>query len=212
MRAGNFLANIVRGDCAWDLDEDSVESIDLLIPTDMMGNSQWQLNVRNGSATVDLTVHVGFMVKCFPQAATPKGSITVTPDAGADTFTCVAHGLLIGDGVVFSGTGGGVVAGTTYYVITTADADTFQISADRGGSAFDVANATENTCAIAAEFMELTSFAVERFAGATSTAPVGGLYGVVLTGLAPNQTVRLYLAKSAPTAAAFRAYAELRSC
>jgi hypothetical protein len=60
--------------------------------------------------------------------------------------------------------------------------------------------------------MELTSFAVERFAAATSTAPVGGLYGVVLTGLAPNQTVRLYLAKSAPTAAAFRGYAELRSC
>lgn len=60
--------------------------------------------------------------------------------AATDTITKTAHGLEVGQGVIFtSGTGfTGLSAGVTYYVVTVPSADTFKISATQGGSAISV--------------------------------------------------------------------------
>jgi hypothetical protein len=53
-------------------------------------------------------------------------------------FTSVGHGLAIGDRVSFTTTGAlptGLVAGTTYYVLTVPTADTFTVAATTGGTA-----------------------------------------------------------------------------
>jgi hypothetical protein len=60
----------------------------------------------------------------------------VTASAATDTFTRAAHGLRVGDPVVFSGlTGGaGITAGTTYYVVSVPSANTFKVSVGPPGS------------------------------------------------------------------------------
>jgi hypothetical protein len=60
----------------------------------------------------------------------------VTASAATDTFTRAAHGLRVGDSVVFSGlTGGaGITAGTTYYVVSVPSANTFKVSVGPPGS------------------------------------------------------------------------------
>lgn len=66
----------------------------------------------------------------------PEGTLT----ASGSTITSTAHGLVAGQPVRFSNTGGalptGLTAGTTYYVISTSlTANTFQVSATPGGTA-----------------------------------------------------------------------------
>lgn len=57
--------------------------------------------------------------------------------AATDTLTKAAHGLVVGQLVQFvSGTGfTGLVAGTNYFVVATPTADTFKVSATKGGTA-----------------------------------------------------------------------------
>jgi len=65
-------------------------------------------------------------------------TITCTMNDSGDTVTCTSHGLGIHDRITFTGTTGGVVVGTTYYVVTVADDDTFQFSATLGGDVFTI--------------------------------------------------------------------------
>lgn len=68
-------------------------------------------------------------------------TVTVTAiEADDETATATAHGLLPGDKVVFTSlTGGtGLTVGTIYYVKTVASADTFTVSATRGGAAVGI--------------------------------------------------------------------------
>ena len=71
-----------------------------------------------------------------------------------DIFTSVAHGLVSGDAVRFESANhgdkniptpalpGGIVAGTTYFVIATGlTADAFKVSATSGGAALDITTA-----------------------------------------------------------------------
>jgi hypothetical protein len=65
-----------------------------------------------------------------------NGTFTVTIATPA-VFTRTAHGLAVGDAVVFSTTGAlptGLTAGTTYWVSNVVDANTFRVSATKGGS------------------------------------------------------------------------------
>lgn len=137
-------------------------------------------------------------------------TVTSTQDAAA-TFTCTDdHGLSIGDAIVFSGDGGGVTAGNVYYVIATSTTKVFQVSTTRGGSAFNVdADNETNTFHIVDEFFALTSFDIPKFSAGTTTAPVAGLVSKVITGFG-HYGGRINFEKSAATAAAFFAYAEIR--
>ena len=206
---------LFRGKLDWTLNEDSMEVLDTGT-LDVGTQENVLICVRNGSPTVDLVVNVGHMAACYPATTSPTGAVAVTDTtAGATkTFTAAAHGLHIGDAVVFTGDGGGVTAGTVYYVITTADADTFQVSTTRGGSAFAVdADDETNSVSIAQEFFALsngsavTTIAVPKFAAGTSVAPVAGLVVAVVQGWTGG---RLMVEKSAATAAAFSCYVEIR--
>jgi hypothetical protein len=86
------------------------------------------------AATVDIT-DTG--TGPFAIASTAK---VVTASGATNRFTRVAHGLVVGDGIKFSTVSGthslGVIAGTKYFVESVPSADTFTISATRGGAIF----------------------------------------------------------------------------
>jgi len=66
------------------------------------------------------------------ESTTPQ--INVTTIATLNTLTSTAHGLAVGDAVVPRITANGLVNGTKYWVVTVADANTFQLAATYGGS------------------------------------------------------------------------------
>jgi hypothetical protein len=198
------------GNLSWDVDEDSMESID--VPSLPIGDEeQFLVSVRNGSAVVDLTVFVGMLTKAYPASSSPRGSVAIVyTDSTGDTFQVSGtHGLVVGDAVVFSGDGGGVTPGDVYYVVSV-DGEAFQVSTTRGGVAFDVdADSETNEVSIADEFFELSNFDVLKFAAGSSIAPVAGLTSKVFTGFG-HYGGRFSVAKSAATAAAFNCYIEIR--
>lgn len=64
----------------------------------------------------------------------------VTGAAATNIFTSAAHGLAVDDVVRFTAITGGTGAAidTNYWVITVPDANTFTLSATKGGSALDI--------------------------------------------------------------------------
>jgi hypothetical protein len=82
-------------------------------------------------------------------AAIPAGTViaglstvaagAVTGVAATNLFTRSAHGLKVGDPVIFTGlTGGaGITASAVYYVTSVPDANTFKVSGSRGGTELD---------------------------------------------------------------------------
>lgn len=77
-----------------------------------------------------------------------KGTFTVTI-ASPGVFTLTSHGLAIGDAVYLTTTGAlptGLTANTTtYYVLTVPTANTFTVSASRGGSAVNTSGSQSGT-------------------------------------------------------------------
>ena len=74
----------------------------------------------------------------------------VTIDVSTDVFSCVAHGLLVGDQILISATQGslpdGVEAGTKYYVIASGlTANAFKVSTTLGGSSIDTSGSATGT-------------------------------------------------------------------
>jgi len=78
----------------------------------------------------------------FDRPASKYTWITFTVAAATDLFTATAHGLAVGDGLIFESDGtipAGITADTAvYYVITIPDANTFKVSTTIGGSTIDV--------------------------------------------------------------------------
>jgi hypothetical protein len=70
-------------------------------------------------------------------ALTGASVTTVTGEADTEVITKTAHGLAVNDTIEFSSiTGGtGLSTGTQYFVVSVPSADTFTISATKGGSA-----------------------------------------------------------------------------
>lgn len=74
----------------------------------------------------------------FDDAPPADSSVVTMTIATPGVITWTSHGLAVDEPVKFSTTGAlptGLVAGTTYYVKTTPDADTFTVTATVGGSA-----------------------------------------------------------------------------
>jgi len=199
------------GSVAWTVNEDAVKTLDVpLLP--IGDEEQFLLSVRNGSSVVDLTVDVGFLSEVYPSSTTPRVETACTTVDVGDKVTCVGHGLVVGDCIVFGDTEGGVTVGTKYYVIAVADADNFQFATARGAAAFTVdATAGANTFTVTEEFFVLTSISVPKFAAGTTVAAVAGLVCRIISGwpYGPDGG-RLSFMKSAATAAIFGAYAEIR--
>jgi len=63
------------------------------------------------------------------------GTVTATTSSTNVFTTSSNHNFVVGDPVVFSGTvAGGVVAGTTYYVLTVPNSTTFSVSSTQAGT------------------------------------------------------------------------------
>jgi hypothetical protein len=104
----------------------------------------------------------------------------VTAAAATDVFTRAAHGLKVGDPVVFSGlTGGaGITAGTTYYVTSVPSSSTFKVSAAPPGStALDVT--TDLTAGTVAGVLVMSDLAItsgaQSLVAEGASAPTTGL-------------------------------------
>lgn len=210
-RNGRLLA---KGYAEWTENEDSLETILLDAaggsgnPAPRIGGPQHGvLVVRNGSDTVDVTVYYGHYYSIF--AGDTKASlVSCTMNATANTITSTAHGLKIGDLIIFATTAGGVTAGVEYYVIAASDADTFQFATARGGTAFNVTADIGNSWSIQNDFAIRGNFTVEKWQAATTTVPATGCEEIYIEGAFKPMFVKI--AKSAATAPAFTVYAELR--
>jgi microcystin-dependent protein len=86
----------------------------------------------------------------FAVLAPSLGTFTVTI-ASPGVFTLTAHGLVLGDQVYLTTTGAlptGLSANTIYYVVSTPTANTFTLSATRGGSAINTSGSQSGTHSI----------------------------------------------------------------
>jgi hypothetical protein len=84
-----------------------------------------------------------------------RGGIGLAPrpftGATSDAVSCPAHGLAVGDPVVFwqyegIALPGGITEGTVYFVKTAPDADSFTVSATAGGATLDLTASGQGTC------------------------------------------------------------------
>lgn len=117
----------------------------------------------NGALPAGLSAATEYFVRnsttdTFQVALTRKGAIvditgtsstaTATADDATDFWTSSAHGLLNGDLIRFTNSGGtqptGISLSTDYYVINKTT-DTFQVSLTSGGSAVDMSDAGSGT-------------------------------------------------------------------
>ncbi len=117
----NKKAYAINGSSAWGeiVGPNSLSAFPWNTPASLVEETQWNKHVFLSTQTPSFT-----------------GTVTI---ASPGVWTATAHGLPNGVSVVLSTTGAlptGLVAGTTYYVVSTA-ADTFQLSATSGGSAIN---------------------------------------------------------------------------
>lgn len=85
-----------------------------------------------------------FKIEWMGATGIPVTISIATPGVVTDT----AHGLVVGSPVVFSTTGAlptGLTAGTTYYVKTVADANSYTVAATPGGSAIATSGTQSGT-------------------------------------------------------------------
>ena len=168
---------------------------------------------QTGGSVVDLTTVTAGQNTMYAVSSNST-ALVGTPTAATDLFTTtVPHGFQIGDAIVFSAIGDtNVVIGTIYYVLTTAAEDIFTMSAAQGSGAtvFNVTGTTACTFAIADEFFLLTELSVPKWVAGSSVLVRAGTRDVLISGF-PGRSGkgRIYLAKSAATAAIFKFYAEL---
>lgn len=102
------------------------------------------------------TYYLGYnFTKAVVQTA---GAVTAATSA-TDTITKSAHGLAVGDALVFTAIGGGsgISLATTYYVVTVPSSSTFKVSATRGGSPISIGSATPSYQAIIETELEMAN-------------------------------------------------------
>jgi hypothetical protein len=133
-----------------------------------------------------------FHGKPYTQASFVGAAQNITAsDAGADTFTCVAHGLAVNDAITLvnnvamsitsTGTGTTIAAGGVYYVAAVPDVDTFQLAQLKGGT---VVNVTNNSTATFKKLNALSSLCVfrQRSGNDVSASAEVTLAGNMITG------------------------------
>lgn len=103
---------------------------------------------------------------------------TFTADDSTDVITANAHGLVNGDAVQVSNSGGGLPGGlsaaTTYYVISSTT-NTFQLSATLGGAAINLSSAGTGTNSFFLVYKEGVDYEVmldSGMFGLTPTSPI----------------------------------------
>lgn len=105
----------------------------------------------------------------------PKSATVTISNASPGVITWTGHGLEANTPVVFTTTGAlptGLTAGTTYYVKTVSDANSFTVSATPGGTAVDTSSAGSGVHTATSQpvpskryFVGLVTGATEAFGG-----------------------------------------------
>jgi hypothetical protein len=96
-----------------------------------------------------------------------KPATVTISNASPGVVTLASHGFAANDPVVFSTTGSlptGLTAGTTYYVKTVLNANTFTVSATAGGTAINTSSAGSGTHSVTWLYSSLSSDAQWQFA------------------------------------------------
>ena len=110
----------------------------------IVSNIAFTVSTTIGGAQYVLPTTTGLMRSIFgPSVTTNTNILTTTAIAvsatttGTNVITATATGsFAIGQAVVFSGSLGGLIAGTVYYVLTVPTVTTFTVSAAFGGTTF----------------------------------------------------------------------------
>lgn len=115
-----------------------LQPVDLAIKDDTIGTGV-DLEVsftRASAANGEKTIRAGHRICNHASALSGSG----TAAAATELLTSVAHGLEVGDAIVFTTLTGGVglALATVYYVVSAPSADTFTVSATPGGAAVDI--------------------------------------------------------------------------
>ena len=105
------------------------------------------------AATLNCTTYYGLAKRLVPNASTLGNSGTsvgtFTADAGTDVLTLTTHGLAVNDIIHVTTSAAdlplGLAINTVYFVKTVPTADTFTLSATRGGSTLDIQDAGTGT-------------------------------------------------------------------
>ena len=152
-------------------------------PTGLMTDFVFQGSATPGGTVlnVDAAEEVLFRYVASPTNAIPSANGVVA----TDVYNCLTpHGLTVGDAVILNAnaTVDIVVVNTVYYVIATASALQFQLSAARGGTTLNVGATDAVMLKLVDEFVSLTTFSVPKFAAGTYLVNVAGLVSKVVQG------------------------------
>jgi hypothetical protein len=151
-------------------------------------NSQW-FGKEQGNETIRVWRNAFGFTEIREYADMPSGNVTAAAFTGVnstDVLTQTAHGLKVGDRfqvATLSSGGSGLTAGNYYYVKTTPTADTFTLSATRGGSTQDLgsdvvtATGSRITNMVAFAF-EQRAFAVAGGSPPTVTSELAAQFGI----------------------------------
>ena len=153
---------------------------------------------------LNATRHMALAKRCIPKASTigiaGTDLGTVTFENSTETWTLVAHGLVNGDIVHLSNSGGGLpngyTADTVYHVVNAGD-DTFKLALTRGGAAVDGSTNGTGTHTVHDEFKlpDVRGYiraALDNLGGSTlgtiTSASTNGANSIVLGGKFGTQT------------------------
>lgn len=140
---GEFLTFTSNG-TGWYLSEYSGLHEPPGMSRDFLGSAAPICTVLQDNAALSCTDYEGLFTELVANLdqegySTPVG--TITADNTNETITLAAHGMADGTVVHFANTGGGLPTGITaktIYYVRDATANTFKITATRGGAALDI--------------------------------------------------------------------------
>ena len=155
LKAGinNNLPNPINNELDWQVRQMLAQMIRDVEFSFMQGVYQAPVNNSTGRQTRGLLNSVtSNVIDNKAAAALP----TVTATAATDLVNSTAHGLVLGDSIVFTAlTGGaGLTINTPYYVSGTVAANTFQVATAKGGTPIDIT--TDASAATAYKLTPLT--------------------------------------------------------
>jgi hypothetical protein len=126
-------------------------------------NNLWIYAIdSDGAGTIKLGACTLRLEESVLQSSVAESFVGTISNASPGVVTSVAHGLLNGDAIQLTTTGGlptGLSTGTTYYVVSKAN-DTFQLSATVGGSSINTSSAGSGVHTVRVANWRLVSDAV----------------------------------------------------
>ena len=126
-------------------------SISSQVPTNLEvdGNVSFSTNINEGQTALKegfRAINANLYYDAYAQPYQPRTVIVVSLNSSTNLITCYSTAALsLNQAVVFTGTVGGITAGTTYYVKSIPSTTTFSISTSSGGSTLSLTSFSTST-------------------------------------------------------------------